>query len=239
MPKLSAMQKALAALALLIPSLAFGQAPNCIVPQALPRIKLESPPADQVRRVPVAGYLLTLSWSPQYCRDKAASPADATQCASGARFGFVLHGLWPEGDGAAYPAWCRAADVIDEGLVRQHFCTTPSAQLLQHEWAKHGTCMTDRPEKYFQAASLLFKAVRTPDMNALSRRKPSVGAFASAFAQANPGLTPEMLRVTTNPGGWLEEVRMCLDRDFHPARCAKGGGAANPKRALRIWRNAR
>ncbi len=223
----------------LIPAMALAQPQSCAVPSPLPRYRAEAPPAGQVRKVPVAGYLLTLSWSPQYCRDKGASRDGDVQCGRGARFGFVLHGLWPEGETSAYPAWCREAELIDESLVRQHFCMTPSPQLLQHEWAKHGTCMTDKPEKYFQAASLLFKAVKTPDMNALSRRKPSVGAFASAFAKANPGLTPEMLRVTTNAGGWLQEVRICLDRGFRPEQCPKGGGAADARRALRIWRSPR
>jgi len=233
------MLKACIASLALVPTLALAQPQSCAVPNPLPRYRLETPPAGEVRRVPVSGYLLTLSWSPQFCRDKASSPDDATQCGRGARFGFVLHGLWPEGETSAYPAWCRDAGLIEEALVRQHFCMTPSAQLLQHEWAKHGTCMTDKPEKYFQAASLLFKAVRTPDMTALSRRRPSVAQFASAFADVNPGLSPEMLRVATNPGGWLQEVRICLDRSFRPERCPKGGGAANPKRALRIWRSAR
>ncbi len=230
---------ALTALLIALPAMASAQANSCLVPEAVPDVRSEAPPPGEVRKVPVTGYLLSLSWSPQYCRDKLNSAADTGQCGKDARFGFILHGLWPEGDRQVDPAWCGDAKPIDTGLIKQHFCMTPSAQLLQHEWAKHGTCMAERPDRYFRAASILYRAVRFPDMNALSRRGVTVGAFAAEFARVNSGLTPAMLSISTTPGNWLKEVRVCMDTAFKPRACPTGEPTAPPKRRLNIWRDER
>lgn len=228
-----------AALLIALPSAALAQAKSCIVPDALPELRAEAPPPGQIRKVPVTGYLLSLSWSPQYCRNKQSSAADASQCGKDARFGFILHGLWPEGDRQVDPAWCGEAKPLDAALIKQHFCMTPSARLLQHEWAKHGTCMADKPDRYFRAASILYRAVRFPDMNALSRRGVTVGAFAAEFARINRGMSPAMVRIMTTPGNWLKEVRICMDTAFKPRPCPKGEPTAPPKRRLNIWRDER
>lgn len=229
----------LSAALILMPSVTLAQAQSCLVPGRVPELRLDRPAPSEVRKVPVRGYLLSLSWSPQYCRDKRSSAADAGQCGKDARFGFVLHGLWPEGLNQNDPAWCGEAKLIDADLVKQHFCMTPSAQLLQHEWAKHGTCMADRPEKYFRAASILYRAVRFPDMNALSRRGVTGAAFASEFARVNKGLSSNMLSITTTPGNWLKEVRICMDTAFRPRVCPRGEPMVAPKKRLNIWRDER
>ena len=66
-------------------------------------------------------------------------------------------------------------------------CATPSAQLIQHEWAKHGTCTGLNPADYFGKSGGLYARLRYPDMNALSRGPLTVGQFTAAFAAANPG----------------------------------------------------
>lgn len=96
--------------------------------------------------------------------------------------------------------------------------------------------MTDKPERYFATAAILYRAVRFPDMDGLSRRSLTTGAFMADFAKANPGLTPAMLRVSVTEGGWLKEVRLCLAKDFKPRPCPKSEPTAPPRKALRIWR---
>ena len=55
----------------------------------------------------------------------------------------------------------------------------------------------------------------------------SAEEFAQAFARANRGLKPDMLRVTTTRGNWLSEVWLCMDRAMEFTRCpAHQGGAA-------------
>lgn len=95
----------------------------------------------------------------------------------------------------------------------------PSVSLIQREWAKHESCMTREPGHYLRAGTILYRAVRYPEMNGLSHRSLTVGQFARAFAAANRGMSTDMLRVQSNDRGWLTEVRICLGRDFRAPRC--------------------
>lgn len=236
------MKRWLAALALLaMPAMLSAQARECRIPDRIAAPRAESIPQGARRTGPVTDYLLALSWSPEFCRTRSRDPAHRMQCSGIAnggagRFGFILHGLWPETNGPRWPQWCRPVSPLPRRLVREHLCTTPSVQLIQHEWAKHGSCMTRDPGRYLRAGTILYRAVRYPDMDALSRRALTVGQFTTAFAAANRGVSADMLRVGINERGWLTEVRMCLGRDFRPARCsaARRGAPANAR--LRIWR---
>lgn len=96
---------------------------------------------------------------------------------------------------------------------------TPSAQLLQHEWAKHGTCMSPNPAAYIPSAAMLFRAVRFPDMATLAARLQTAGSIRRAFAAANSGVTAPIIAVTTDRQGWLKEVRLCLGPRMRPQRC--------------------
>jgi ribonuclease T2 len=187
--------------------------------------------------IPTAGYTLAISWSPQYCRDFAGRQSPGFQCDAGNRFGFVLHGLWPDGAGKEWPQYCRPVGLLSEATIRANLCMTPSVQLLQHEWAKHGSCMSGSADDYFRRASRLYKAVRFPDMAALSRRRPlTAGSVAAAIASANPGLAANMMRLNVTRDGWLEEVWLCLDRNFRNVRCPAHQGGAKPTAAIKIWR---
>lgn len=87
-----------------------AQAAYCTMPSQLPRPRLEYPSTGEPRRLlPAVGYTLALSWSPQYCAT-ARGPDSAFQCGGrNGQFGFVLHGLWPEGAGRDWPQYCRPA----------------------------------------------------------------------------------------------------------------------------------
>jgi ribonuclease T2 len=209
---------------------------QCRVPQSLPAPKLESVGADKVRQMPVTDYLLTLSWSPQYCR---SSGKGQSQCARGSSFGFVLHGLWPEGPGASWPQYCKPVSAVPTEVIRMAYCATPSVNLIQHEWGKHGSCMTDDPARYFKAATTLYGAIKSPDMNSLSRARPDAAGFITAFVAANPGLRADSINVQLSKGGWLEEVRICLGTDFKPQKCAADKSGARPREQVKIWRAER
>lgn len=219
----------------LVPMAASAQPIACSVPDASPALVAKSARAGEIKRVPVTGYLLALSWSPQYCRGRQGQAVDLGQCGPRSRFGFILHGLWPEGDNQQDPAWCAPAKPVPPELIRRHFCMTPSAALIQHEWAKHGTCMATDPAHYFEEASRLYRALSFPDMAALSRQTHSTASFAKAFANANRGLRPDMLRIMVDRSGWLKEVRLCLSKTMRPRRCPLREPGEPSARPLRIW----
>lgn len=226
--------------AFLTPALASAQAYQCAIPTRITPPHADLPTADQPRRVvPIGGYTLAITWAPQYCHEHARDAAARFQCGAGNRFGFTLHGLWPDGTGPQWPQYCAATRLLPPAVIRRHLCATPSAQLLQHEWAKHGTCMGGTPAAYFARSNALYGRLRYPDMDALSRRRLTAGQFAAALARANPGLSADMMRITANKSGWLDEVWLCLDRRFRYQRCPSHQGGLAPSAPLRIWRGKR
>jgi ribonuclease T2 len=229
------------ALALALPGLASAQALSCAADPNPPRPHPELPSAAEPQRtLPIGGYTLAITWAPEYCHDKGSVPGATFECGGGSRFGFALHGLWPDGIGKDWPQYCRSTPLLPPALIRQHLCATPSAQLLQHEWAKHGTCMARDPASYFARSTGLYAGLHYPDSNALSRDPAlTVGKFADAFAAANPGMRADMVRVTVNPHGWLDELWLCLDTSFRYTRCRPGTGGAPREAALKIWRGSR
>lgn len=232
------MRLILAALTLaVVATPATAQGWQCRVP---PQVSVPAMPAPDAppRVVPVTGYTLALSWSPEFCRTRKADPASATQC-SGAmgRFGFVLHGLWPEGKRGAYPQWCPVRRLPDAQTLRRNMCTTPSADLLMHEWAKHGSCMARDPAAYFDRGRTLFESVEFPDMARLSRQDGlNAGMVRQAMALANPRLRPDMVKLLLSRNGWLREVHLCHSRSFKPVRCPSGNGPADSV-PVKIWRS--
>lgn len=228
----------LVALALALPGPALAQAYQCAPPANIGPLRPITPDGP-VRRVPVSGYTLAVSWTPEYC--KGARDGSSMQC-SGAngRFGFILHGLWPESRQGPPPQWCATTPQPAPDLIRRNLCMTPAPALLQHEWAKHGTCMRANgqpisPNAYFNRSRAMYSKLRFPDMTELAQRGTmTAGAFASAFAAANKGLRADMMRVTATRDGWLDEVWLCLDRRFRNARCPTHQGGLKPADSLRI-----
>ncbi len=222
-----------------LPSPAFAQALSCAIPDRIPQPRVEMPRPAEVRQVAHDGYILALSWSPQFCKSRQNDGEHAVQCDGRNRFGFILHGLWPDAPGRNDPAYCAAAAPVPAPVIKANLCMMPSVNLIQHEWAKHGTCMSPKPEIYYRAASTLYRAVRFPDMTALSMSRPSIAEFANAFAAMNPGMSSNMMSVQTNEGGWLKEVRICLNKNMQLKPCDDGERNNSGKRALKIWRDAR
>ena len=199
----------------------------------------ELPSAEQpVRRVPTTGYTLAISWAPEYCHAYRAERRSSEECRGARRNGFTLHGLWPDGAGAnRWPQYCHPVSILSERQMQAGLSATPSRQLLQHEWAKHGACIGSDPVAYFREETRLFERLRFPDMAALAdRRGLRAIDVQSAFAAANPGMRRDMMRINANRRGWLEEVWLCLGLDKRVRACpAEQGGAASDQ-SIRIQR---
>lgn len=226
----------LAALVLaLAPVAAQAQSYQCRPPQVT-RVPVVTP--DGPRRVlPITGYTLALSWSPEFCKPREGQPAHAVQCGGrNGSFGLVVHGLWPE-SGQSWPQWCEARAALTPADVRGAMCLMPSERLVARQWAKHGSCMVRRPANYLKVIGVLRRGLRIPDYDRISREEGlTAGRIRAAFADANPGWREEAIGVMLNERGWLEEIRLCYGKTFRPARCAPARRGAKDATPASIWR---
>jgi ribonuclease T2 len=220
---------------LLTPAMAQAQAYQCSVPARIEHLP-EARPNGPVRRAPISGYTLAATWSPEYC--KSSRETTSMQCSGRqGRFGFVLHGLWPESRRGPPPQWCSLTPRPTPEMVRRHLCMTPAPGLLVHEWAKHGSCMVRAPAAYYRVSAILWQSVRWPDADRLSRRRDlTVGDFRRAFVEANPDWRENQVGLVLSRNGWLREVRLCYGRDFRPAACERRAYGPGDGASLKIWR---
>ncbi|MEE4350043.1 MAG: ribonuclease T [Pacificimonas sp.] len=213
-------------------------AESCTVPVELD-LATEPTPPDRIPDAPATGHVLALSWSPEFCRFRADVDRHAGQCRDN-RFGFILHGLWPQAGAGPHPRSCRLAEPVNEAVAREHFCMMPSAWLQQHQWASHGTCGWGSPDAYFAASKRLWDDLVRPDLFALSRREDLTAAnIRAAFVVANPDLPPSAVGIQTNNRGWLEEVFVCMDLEFAPRPCAAREYGADDGTEVSVWRGGR
>lgn len=188
-------------------------------------------------------YLLNLSWSPEFCHNvEVLRPSErrsyeqseraerrrenaAVEC--GAPRGFVLHGMWPQNFSGTWPANCSSQ--AGPASYTPYLKDTPSLTLLQHEWAKHGTCSGLQPDAFFTTADHVFESVKVPTMFAAVNRtlqlKPD--DVLSAFYQANPSF-PQGSLVLSCGHNYLTAIEVCLSRNGQkPIACqnVQGCGA--------------
>ncbi len=224
-----------AVLVLLLPAPAWAQAYRCAAPQRIAPVRPVQPDGPPRRR-PIAGYTLAASWSPEYCR----RPTDkATMQCSGAngRFGFVLHGLWPEARRGPAPQWCSLTQHPSSDLVRGNLCMLPVPWLIEHEWAKHGSCIARTPEVYYRVSGILWRSLRWPDADRLSHQDGlTVGDLRRAFVARNPDWRAEQIGVLISDTGWLREIHLCYGRGFLPAACDRQRFGPPDSASLKIWR---
>ncbi len=97
----------------------------------------------------------------------------------------------------------------------------PNADLIQHEWEKHGSCTTLTANAYFDALDRAFAGFHIPDRLVRPERPVamSLAALRREIAGANPGLTEDMFGLRCGHDGRVEELRLCLDARFAPKRC--------------------
>ena len=225
--------KAIATALLLLPAPAFAQAYQCALPQRIEPVAAPRPDGLP-RHAPISGYTLAVSWSPDYCHNDKSS----LQCSGrNGRFGFVLHGLWPEARRGPPPQWCALTPRPSPALIRRNLCMTPSPSLIEHEWAKHGSCMARTPEGYFKVAGILWRSLRWPDADRLSRQQGlTAGELRRAFVAANPDWKTRQVGLVLSRTGWLKELRLCYGRDFMPRDCDRRGFGPKDSAPIKVWR---
>lgn len=167
-------------------------------------------------------YLLSLTWSPSYCVAEGGQRKDA-QCDSDRRYGFLVHGLWPQYE-RGYPEDCPTNVSPAEADIRALADLMPARGLVRHEWQKHGACSGLAPAEYLKTIRAARETIRIPAafQRIDSYKTVSPAEVEAAFVAANPGLKPEDVAVTCD-GRRLREVRICLTRDLGFRACDEVG----------------
>jgi len=161
-------------------------------------------------------YVLSLSWSPQYCASSNRG-GDEPQCTR--PYAFVAHGLWPQNE-RGYPSDCGSRERVGEDTIARMLPLMPSRGLIIHEWRTHGACSGLGADDYFDTVSRAYRSVRIPAAYGALDRYLTVDPqqLKRDFISANPGLRESGLAVECS-GHYLREVRVCLGRDLSPRAC--------------------
>jgi ribonuclease T2 len=207
--------------------------PTPIAAEELPPVTIESPiteetPASDATETPPpadgqAGnfdfYVLSLSWSPDYCATSGGD--DPQQCSVGKKLGFVLHGLWPQYD-KGYPSDCSTQKLPPD--VKAEFPGLyPSQKLYDHEWEKHGTCSGLTPEQYLALSKRIKDSVAIPGPYRAPDKpvRVTTAQLKGEFAAANPGMAESSLAVyCSGSGRFLQELYVCFSLAGQPTPCS-------------------
>jgi ribonuclease T2 len=164
-------------------------------------------------------YLLSLSWSPAFCQGDPG----AAECNGPRRFGFIVHGLWPQNE-KGWPENCNVHQSVPDDVVAGISDLMPARGLVYHEWSAHGTCSGLDPADFFALVRRAYTGIAIPA--SFSGTSPAIEespvAVGAAFLRANPRLPAQSVVVTcsTQESARLREVHICFDRVLNPRACS-------------------
>lgn len=165
-------------------------------------------------------YVVALSWSPSWCRS-AGDKRDTTQCDEGRKTDFVLHGLWPQYENG-WPQNCRTNERDPSRRESQDMADIMgSGRLAWYQWQKHGRCTGLSAQDYYALSRKAFSAITLPDYFVDLDKDISIppGLIEQAFIEYNPDTSPDGITITCKNEN-LQEVRICLNKDLSPRKCA-------------------
>ena len=164
-------------------------------------------------------YLLSLSWSPAFC----LSSPNSAECKGPRRFGFIVHGLWPQNE-KGWPENCDVGTQVPDDVAKGISDLMPARGLIYHEWTAHGSCSGLDPAQFFGLVRRAYNGITIPAEFTQPAQpiEQSPAAVLSAFQHANSKLPPLSVVVTCSAQGVprLREVHVCLDRDLIPRACS-------------------
>lgn len=166
-------------------------------------------------------YVLSLSWSPNWCETTGDARGE-DQCDPRHDHGWILHGLWPQYQ-YGWPSYCRTAEAPPSRRMTAEMADIQgSSGLAWHQWKKHGTCSGLSAQNYFDLSREAYDSVVRPEVFRRLDRTVQLPArvVEEAFLKANPNLERDMLTVTCN-GRYIAEVRICLSNSLKPVPCGR------------------
>ena len=170
-------------------------------------------------------YLLVLSYAPDFC-DQPQGNKDPRECGAGRHVGFIVHGLWPQGETSRGPENCKPASPVSNAIVQATLKYVPTESLIRHEWTAHGSCSGLSVADYFAALRKARDSVTLPAALDQPSRKLqlSPAQIESDIAAANPSFPKAAFRTSCYRDGELQEVRICLNKDLSPRACGPSAG---------------
>lgn len=211
--------KSTAAAVLVAGTLAWLQRAGHLTFDTAPSVRPEAPGTAAAAGKEFDYYVLSLSWSPQHCATDGRD--DPQQCGSGRRYGFIVHGLWPQYEGGS-PGSCVGERRLGEATLAAMREVMPSDGLIRHQWAKHGVCSGMDESAYFGLVREAAAAIAIPDTFRADgvKVRTSAAAIRDEFLDANGELRRDMIALRCD-GQYLAEVRVCLDRSLKGRRCGR------------------
>ena len=162
-------------------------------------------------------YVLSLYWLPTLCLE---SP-QADECRGSDHRGFVVRGLWPVSD-ANSPINCGGGDTLSDSLVESLRDLMPTRRLVEREWAAHGTCTGEAPDRFFSLLRQAFGSVNLPTLlSGGGNGIETIQQITKGFTNRDPGLPAQAVVITCsdNPAR-LREVRICLSKNLASSYCS-------------------
>ena len=197
---------------------------TCLIPASTTYARSIKKRAQNDQRT-FAYYMLALSYAPDFC-DEPMGNKDPRECGAGRHVGFVVHGLWPQGENGRGPENCGNASPVSRSTVQIMLRYIPTESLIQHEWASHGTCSGLSADSYFAAIRKARDSVSLPtDLSQPSQKMQLTPAQIEAkLAAANPGFPAAAFRTSCYKDGELQEARICFNKDLSPRACTSSAG---------------
>lgn len=189
--------------------------------------RAEAPAARAADAAPAKGlpfdyWMLSMSWSPEYCRLK---PSDQEcKSVSGYRepYGFVVHGLWPQYEVGRPQKCVDDPEPVSDELTSRMLMTMPSRQMIRAQWRRYGTCSGMTQEDYFMFVERAYRRIEIPE----AYRLPDDYVYTTAeavkreFLTINPELNDASIALQCS-GRYLKEIRVCFKPDMQPRACGR------------------
>ncbi|MEX0370344.1 MAG: ribonuclease T [Tateyamaria sp.] len=166
-------------------------------------------------------YVLSLSWSPNWCAYEGDARG-SDQCDARHDHGWILHGLWPQYH-RGWPEYCQTAERSpSRAMTRDMADIMGTSGLAWHQWKKHGVCSGLSATAYYALSREAYGRVVRPEVfRKLDKTvKLPASVVEGAFLQANPGFEPDGVTITCRDGH-IQEARICLSRDLDPVPCGQ------------------
>lgn len=166
-------------------------------------------------------YVLSLSWSPNWCAYEGDARG-SDQCDARHDHGWILHGLWPQYH-RGWPEYCQTTErPPSRAMTRDMADIMGTSGLAWHQWKKHGACSGLSATAYYALSREAYGRVVRPEVfRKLDKTvKLPASVVEEAFLQANPGFEPDGVTITCRQGH-IQEARICLSRDLDPVPCGQ------------------